>query len=319
MTRRTLLFIRWGVFIAAGVLLYVRLTRKVGMHYPWWLWRNNGEPAPWGALAIVAMLMLVNWGIEAWKWRCLVRPVQQLCFLRALTATIAGTTIGLITPNRVGEFAGRVLFLDPEHRVQGGFATILGSIAQFVVTLLAGGVAMMFSRYMLFSSSESSHTGMVITMSALLIGSSAVFLFFSPAAFARLLLAIPWLHRFEKHAHVLDSFSRPDLMRVFLLSLLRYAVFTAQFVIVLVVIARVDVTEAAIAVPVVFLITTLVPTMALTELGVRGSVATTFIAGDDMGIMVSTALIWFINLVVPAMVGGVILLVARIRTSEPAS
>lgn len=303
----------------AGALLYVRLTRKVGMHYPWWLWRNNGEPAPWGALGLVALLMLVNWSIESWKWRCLVRPVQHVGFLRALTATIAGTTIGLITPNRVGEFAGRVLFLDPEHRVQGGFATILGSMAQFVVTLLVGGVAMMFSRYMLFSSGELPHTWSVIVWSTLMIGCAAVFLFFSPGAFARVLLAIPWLRRFERHAHVLDSFSRTDLVRVFLLSLLRYAVFTAQFIIVLVAIAHIDVIEAVMAVPVVFLVTTLAPTMALTELGVRGSVATTFIAGEDVGIMVSTALIWLINLVIPAIVGGIILIVARIRTSETAS
>lgn len=303
----------------AGALLYVRLTRKVGMHYPWWLWRNNAEPAPWGALAIVALLMGVNWSIEAWKWCCLVRPVQQLGFLRALTATIAGTSIGLITPNRVGEFAGRVLFLDPEHRVQGSFATLLGSIAQFVVTLLLGGIALTFNQYLHFSAAEPSRAWNVVVWSALLIGCSAVFLFFSPGAFARLLLAIPWLKRFERHAHVLDTFSRSDLMRIFLLSLLRYGVFTLQFAIVLVVIARVDALEAVMSVPVVFLLTTLVPTMAFTELGVRGSVATTFIAGDDMGIMVSTALIWLINLVIPAIAGGIILLVARIRTSEPAS
>lgn len=313
-----MLFIRWGVFIAAALLLYVRLTRQAGMHYPWRLWWNSGSSAPWGALAIVALLMLLNWGIEAWKWRCLVRPVQHLGFARAFTATVAGTTIGLITPNRVGEFAGRVLFLDPEHRVQGSFATLLGSIAQFVVTLLVGGLALTFNNYLHFSSVEPSHAWNVVVWSALSIGCVAVFLFFSPGAFARVLLAIPWLKRFERHAHVLDSFSRGELVRIFLLSLLRYGVFTVQFALVLVAIAHVDAGEAMMSVPVVFLITTLVPTMALTELGVRGSVATTFITGDHMGILVSTVLIWLINLVLPAVVGGIVLLVARIRTSGSA-
>lgn len=316
MTRRTLLLIRWGVFIAAGTLLYLRLTRQVGMHHPWWLWANNDQQVPWGALTVVVLLMVVNWGIEAWKWRCLVAPIQQLPFVRAFTATIAGTTIGLITPNRVGEFAGRVLFLDPEHRIEGSFATLLGSIAQFVVTLLLGGVALAFSSYLRSSSAEPSLAWNVVVCSAFLIGCAAVFLFFSPGAFARLLLAIPWLKRFDRHAHVLDSFRREELMRVFLLSLLRYVVFTVQFAIVLVTIADVDVAEAMLAVPVVFLITTLVPTMALTELGVRGSVAVTFIPGDHVGIIVSTALIWAINIAVPALVGGIILLLARIRATE---
>ena len=319
MTRRTLLYIRWGVFLAAGALLFVRLTREAGMHHPWWLWRNNGESAPWGPLAIVVLLMGMNWGIEAWKWRTLMRRVERLTFLRSVVATIAGTTIGLITPNRVGEFAGRVLFLEPEHRVQGSFATVLGSIAQFVVTLLVGGVALVFNRYLHANSWEPGHAWNVVVWSALLIGCAAVFLFFSPGAFARLLLAIPWLKRFERHAQVLDTFSRADLVRVFLLSLLRYGVFTVQFAIVLVAIAHVDVVEAMLSVPVVFLVTTLVPTIALTELGVRGSVAATFIQGEDVGIVVSTALVWLINLVLPAMVGGIILLVARIRTSEDAA
>jgi MFS family permease len=216
----------------------------------------------------------------------------------------------------VGEFAGRVLFLDPEHRVQGSFATLLGSIAQFVVTLLVGGIALLFASAAWVGDPGPYHSWSVIVWSAFLIGFAAVFLYFSPGAFARLLLAIPWLKRFERHAHVLDSFGRAALIRVFLLSLLRYVVFTSQFAMVLVAIAGVEPLEALRAVPVVFLVTTLVPTMALTELGVRGSVAAAFVAGDDMGIMVSTALIWSINLVIPALVGGIILLVARIRTND---
>jgi MFS family permease len=261
-------------------------------------------------------LMLVNWGLEAWKWQWLMRRVQRLDFLRAFVATITGTSIGLITPNRVGEFAGRVLFLDPENRVQGSFATLLGSIAQFVVTLLVGGIALTFSGYLHDSSSEPSHAWGVVVWSALLIGFAAVFLFFSPGAFARLLLAIPWLRRFERHAHVLDTFSGRELVRVFVISLLRYAVFTVQFALVLQAVAQVPLQEGLVSVPVVFLLTTLVPTMALTELGVRGSVAVTFIEGDNVGIVVSAALVWAINLVVPAISGAVLLLFARIRTNE---
>ena len=71
--------------------------------------------------------------------------------------------------------------------------------------------------------------------------------------------------------------------------------------------------------PVVFLLTTLVPTMALTELGVRGSVALALIPGDAAGVLASTVLIWTINLAVPALLGAVLLLLARIRaTGDPA-
>jgi len=312
-SRRTLLFIRWGVFVAACAFLYLRLARHQGMHLTWSLWRNDGVALPWMALAFVGSLMVLNWGIEAWKWRLLMVRVQRIGFARAFIATIAGTSIGLITPNRVGEFAGRVLFLDPDHRVQGSFATLLGSIAQFVVTLLVGGLALMFGRNPMSSGTVGSD---VVVWSALLIGCAAVFLYFSPGAFARLLLAVPWLKRFERHAQVLDTIDRRTLVRVFALSLCRYAVFTLQFAWVLHAIAQVALMEALKAVPVVFLVTTLVPTTAFTELGIRGSVAVTFIPGDATAIVVSTALIWLINIVVPAVAGSLILLVARIRVAK---
>ena len=67
---------------------------------------------------------------------------------------------------------------------------------------------MMFSRYMLFSRGELPHTWSVIVWSTLMIGCAAVFLFFSPAAFARVLLAIPWLQRFERRRRA-SSMEKP--------------------------------------------------------------------------------------------------------------
>jgi len=301
--------------LACG-FLWIRLGQHTGVRQSWWLWKSSAEPLPWGVLGGVGLLMLVNWGAEALKWRWLMEPVQRLSFARACEATIAGTSIGLITPNRVGEFAGRVLFLDPEHRVEGSFVTLLGSIAQFVVTLLIGGLALPFNTFLHSGAEEPGSAWNVVGWCTLLISGASVFLYFNPRVFARMLLAVPWLQRYEKHAHVLGSYHRGVLLRVFLLSLLRYGVFTLQFVIVLAAIAQVEPSAAMTAVPVVFLITTLVPTMALTELGVRGSVAASVIVGDDVAIIVSTTLIWLINIVFPALVGALILLFARIRTGQ---
>lgn len=317
MSRRTLLILRLSVFVVACAFLWMRFSGDPGHALAL---RNVLEKGalPWATLVPVLALMVLNWGLEAWKWHWLMRPVQPIGYARAMAATVAGTSIGLITPNRVGEFAGRVLFLDPEHRIQGGFATLLGSIAQFVVTLLVGGLLLGMG---LWSPLEASpvHVWRVLLWCALLIGLAAVFLYFNPKALARLLLAVPGLWRFERHAHVLDAFTTAQLTRVFLLSLARYAVFTAQFCIVLGALAQVPAMAALRAVPVVFLLTTLVPTMALTELGVRGSVALAFIPGDAAGVLASTVLIWTINLALPAIFGAVLLVLVRIRTTgEPA-
>lgn len=264
-------------------------------------------------LAGVSLLMLCNWGLEARKWQALMGPIQRLPFGRAFWATLAGTSIGLITPNRVGEFVGRVLFLDPEHRVEGSFASLLGSIAQFVVTLLIGGLALPFGQD-LIGDAGSGWAWRIVASSAFLIGCAAVLLYFSPKAFGRLMAELPLLRRYERHARVLDTFDRSLLMRVFAISAVRYAVFTLQFAWLLHAVAEVDFGHALLAVPVVFLITTLVPTTVLTELGVRGSVAVFVVEGDPVPVAFCSALIWIINIVAPALAGAVALLLARIRT-----
>ncbi len=301
------------MFAVACAFLYVRLARDQGMHGP--LAALVGG-TPWTMLGAVAGLMAANWTIEAVKWRRLLRPVERLRFRRALAGTLAGTTIGLITPNRVGEFAGRILFLEPEHRVAGGFATVLGSIAQFVVTLLAGGAAVMAGGDDLFGTGAPPPVRAVIMWSAVSIGCAAVLLYFNPAVLARLLLAVPWLDRFERHVRVLEAMDRRTLTQVFALSALRYAVFTAQYALVASALAGTTFAQGLATVPVVFLLTTLVPTTAITELGVRGSVAAAFIPGDAAGVVAASALIWAVNLLLPAAAGGVILLVARIRTGR---
>lgn len=93
-----------------------------------------GRDPEWVLLGTVLVLMLINWGIEAVKWQRLVRSVDRLSFGRAFMATIAGTSVGLVTVNRTGDFLGRIL-LDTGCADQGSFVAALGSIAQFVVTI----------------------------------------------------------------------------------------------------------------------------------------------------------------------------------------
>ncbi|MBK7946332.1 MAG: flippase-like domain-containing protein [Flavobacteriales bacterium] len=110
MSRRTLLLLRWGVFLLACLFLYVRLSRQQGDLDSAAMFQALREPRTLLVIAVACVLMLLNWGLESRKWRILVSDVERISRWRAFMATLAGTPIGLITPNRVGEFVGRVLF-----------------------------------------------------------------------------------------------------------------------------------------------------------------------------------------------------------------
>ncbi len=55
---------------------------------------------------------------------------------RAFKAILAGTCIASFTPNRVGEYLGRMLFVDPGNKITSIAPTILCSMSQMLVTLI---------------------------------------------------------------------------------------------------------------------------------------------------------------------------------------
>lgn len=314
---------RWGIFLLACVFLYVRLAGPKGIV------ATGGQElleqlrmnVP--VLLVVATLMLVNWLIEAVKWRHLLKGVEHVPLGRAFTATIAGTSVGFVSLNRTGEFLGRVLFLAPEHRVAGGFATALGSIAQFVITLVAGGIGLLLLAVLASPLPwQAGWISWALATLTSLVAFIALVLYFYPGLLRQLLLLLPFLHRFEQASGVLSRYQRSDLLNVLLLSVARYAVFGFQFVLLLRAFgAGVERVEAVLAVPLIYLIATLIPSVMLTELGVRGSVAMAVLAplgADDALVLMATTCLWVINVALPASVGSLILLFARIRSKHSA-
>lgn len=318
---RTLLQVfRWGIFLFACGFLYTQVQAGKGTRALQALQALPGDAGAMLLLGSAFLLVFVNWGIEALKWRLLVTHLQAITFGRAFMATVAGTSIGLITPNRTGEFVGRVLFLDPPHRFGGAFATALGSIAQFVVTLVAGGLALVvlvvLDRPLPWPGGW--YSTALVSLTAL-VSAGALVLYLFPGLLRHLLLLVPVLKRLKQASSVLDTYARRELIVVLALSVLRYAVFTTQFVVLCMAFGvGVPVGTALLAIPAVYLVSTLVPTGLLSELGVRGSAAVAFfgpLGGADGAVLLATTVLWSLNLVLPAAAGSVLLVTARIRTA----
>ncbi len=140
--------------------------------------------------------------------------------------------------------------------------------------------------------------------------------------FRQVLSLVPFLRRFEAASNILSRYERSDLVTVLLLSGARYLVFAIQFVIILVVMADgLCSIPCLAAIPVAFLFSTLIPTVMLTELGVRGSIAVALISpqlAQDKGVFLASTALWVINIALPALVGSLILLMAHIRTKRVA-
>ena len=51
---------------------------------------------------------------------------------------LAGCSITMLTPNRIGEYGGRIMYVQEQHRLKAISLTILGSISQLTITMFMG-------------------------------------------------------------------------------------------------------------------------------------------------------------------------------------
>ncbi len=277
------------------------------------------KPGIKNLLFIVFLLMLVNWGIESQKWRYIIRKIEKVSFFRSLQAIFTGASISFFTPNRTGEYIGRAFILDKASPIEGILITILGSMCQLFITIFTGTLAILVfvPRYM---SDNKFFSGNIFFGFVFLIILMDLFLFF-------LLLNVQFLSvlrdkllrsrlkKFRKYLAVFSEFRTQDIIYVISLSFLRYLVFTSQFILLLKIFSvKVPLFDGIIITSLIFFVITIIPTVTLTELGIRNSAALYFFgiyfshsAGMPdsimIGILSATTLLWIINLAIPAVIG----------------
>ncbi|MCB0756030.1 MAG: flippase-like domain-containing protein [Flavobacteriales bacterium] len=261
-------------------------------------------------LILLIVMMMLNWGLEAYKWRKLVKLIEQISLWKSLKAVFSGITIALFTPNRVGEYGGRVFHLRKADRIDAVLLTIVGSYAQLVVTLVTGIVATIF--YLPTYVGLGPVSPMQYNLIGLLMLSLTILLVILFLNTRLLTTIINWLPIPEKYRHyskVFEYHSSTTLWKVFMASLGRYVVFTGQFFILLHLFGvEIGYLTAMLMISMTYFVMTAVPTIAITELGVRGSMAVYFIgmlSSNVNSIFMASSMLWLINLAVPAIVGVV--------------
>ena len=101
-------------------------------------------------LLYVLFLMPVNWGIETVKWRYMILKIERITFYKSLKAVLVGITFSSFTPNRVGDYFGRALMLENSGKQEGFLITIIGSIAQTIITIVAGTIGIIWLKNFFF-------------------------------------------------------------------------------------------------------------------------------------------------------------------------
>lgn len=94
----------------------------------------------------IAALMPVNLYLEGFKLRSALPEELRPAWRSVFGQVCAGIAVGLWTPGRVGEFAGRLARTAPVQRGPILAATALGGVAQWSPLLIGGGAAVLLWR-----------------------------------------------------------------------------------------------------------------------------------------------------------------------------
>lgn len=285
--------------LIGGLLLWFLWTRISAAIYQNNLF--NLSFSDQGIFWLFAALALtkVNWILEAKKWQLLSSPFQKLHFSTAYQSVLAGLATGLITPNRLGNFIGRLAYVAPEYKVQATINTQVGNLAQFIITIILGlfgltAVAEMFIPI--------SFIWVPLIMLIL-----ASWIYFQPKIIVKLPFGSKIHAKFSKEIDDLAELPNSLKWRVLLFSLLRYLVFIVQFICLFKVFGiETDVILLALLSATTFLITTVIPGIFLGKLLVRESAAVfvfSWIALPIQIILAVSFLLWLINLAIPAIFG----------------
>ena len=271
---------------------------------------------------MVLALMAVNWGVEARKWQVVIRPAERIPWLRALKATLAGMALAINTPNRIGEYGGRVLFIHQGNRLKVVSLTVMSSMSQLLVTLIIGCGGLRFLLHALptatypVTSASYLFWIQVVFYIVTLISFLGLLVYFRLSWLVRLLDKVPAFSKIAFHIAVLEDLNALVLLRVLSLSFTRYIIFVTQYVLMMR-LMQVDVTvwQAFWLLSVVFLVLGVVPTIALAEVGLRGEVNLELFgvfSNNHIGIIAVSVGIWAINLVIPAIIGSLLILRTKI-------
>jgi uncharacterized membrane protein YbhN (UPF0104 family) len=307
------LFIWLSGVMYRQLLAQPHLQDTLKSFYTNWTWPSMLQ------IVLVFGLMVLNWSMEAIKWRLLIRDVQAISFTRSLRSVFSGISISLLTPNRIGEYAGRIVYLKNINKGKGIVANIVGSFAQFIAAGFFGILGMVFYYYN-FHGTYMPAKEMWYFL-PIIIGSTALILLLLLAYYNLNKIAF-WLESFEplkKWVRILEVVSRYNnnaLLRLVLLSALRYSIFAFQYYLLLQIFkVPIPIVAALCCIFVIFWLMAIVPSIAIAEIGIRAEISVLILGAyslNTLGIMSTSVVLWCINLIIPALIGALLLLGAKL-------
>ncbi len=251
-------------------------------------------------IAFLVFLTVLNWFFEIIKWRFLVSKIKVISFFEALEQSLGALTASLFTPNRIGEYGAKAIYYSKPHRKRILLLNLIGNMMQMTITVVLGCVGFIFfyKNYTLNIDYFKLSRGLLIIM---VIGTLSV-IGVKQSKYKIKGFSI------EKIRDYILKLGLNFLSIGLLISFVRYVIFSFQFYYILNLFGiNLSYTEAMIIITSMYLLASIIPTISIFDVVIKGSVAIYLfdIAGiEELPVLCCILLMWLLNFALPSVFGS---------------
>jgi hypothetical protein len=304
------------LFIWLSVSIYNQIKHQPDLEISWIKIKQSIQSREIWNLVLVIILMLMNWSIEAMKWKISIQRIQPVSFLKSFRAVLSGVSFSVNTPNRIGEYLGRVLYMEEGNRLKAVSLTIVSSMSQLIITLFAGTIGLICLKRRIETGEmvqgyDSSLWIQVLQYGVIIVLLILTVFYFRLSLFTALVDRLRHAARYAWLVNSLKDVHATLLLKLLSLSAIRYLVFVVQYFLLFRLFeVNMGWWQCFWGISMVFLVLAIIPTFAIAELGLRGKASLKLLglfSTNSLGISITTATIWLINLVIPAIAGSLLI------------
>ncbi|RTY94344.1 hypothetical protein EKL32_11350 [Flavobacterium sp. GSN2] len=264
-----------------------------------------------GGIAFILLLSVLNRFFEILKWQNLVEFIHEISVGTATKQVLGALTAGLFTPNGVGEYAGKALFFDKLNTKKVIFLNLICNGIQMILTVIFGVFGLLFFN---------AQYHVITTKTVALLFGFLILLYI--VLFTAKKITIKG-YSIEKLIHKINEIPKPIHQKNIFLGICRYLVFSHQYYF-LFLAFDVDLPYFTLIATIssVYFLASSLPTFQFLDFAVKGSVAVYFFGilgvNEWIVIFIST-LMWFLNVVLPVIIGTYYVLNFKILSPPGAS
>ena len=246
--------------------------------------------------AVLLLLFLGNYLMEAIKWQNLLASWSPISIFKSYKSVLIGQAFAFFTPARSGDYVGRILLLPPGSKIKGVAQLAWSSYAQLIITISIGSIALFFNLPFFPWIKWFMPLGLI----------AALFVYFHPGQFKG------WLNKINQLQ--IENKLKLNLLG---LSFLKYMIFVLQYTWA-VKMLNIPITpiDLWIALGVLFLLLSIIPSISLTDLVIRGQIIVVLLEpyyNNSLMLICLSTIIWAVNFLLPAIIGAFLLINFRIK------